>query len=64
MQSTRANRKKASWGDKPCDHPNLDKEYMNGMATGDYVCTTCGETRWGSSWNKEELEKSKPSSSK
>ena len=22
------------------------------MATGDYVCTTCGEADWGPRWNK------------
>lgn len=32
------------WGDKPCDHPNIEKEYMLGAQTGDYVCTQCGIT--------------------
>jgi hypothetical protein len=37
-------------GNPPCDHPQLDKEYYLGSATGDYVCTTCGEQRPGSGW--------------
>jgi len=27
-----------------CSHPELDKEYYLGSDTGDYVCTTCGES--------------------
>lgn len=42
------------WGNKPCDHPTLEKEYEKGMATGDYVCTQCGEAGWGNNWNKKE----------
>lgn len=34
---------KNAWGDKPCDHETLEKEYFNDMATGDYICTKCGE---------------------
>lgn len=40
MQSKKAAELKKSWGDQKCSHPYLDKEYINGMATGDYVCTT------------------------
>ncbi len=32
-----------SWGDKPCDHPNIVKERYLGMHTTDYVCSTCGK---------------------
>jgi hypothetical protein len=40
------------WGDKPCEHDaGLLKEYIKGMATNDYACEICGETRWGSGWN-------------
>ncbi len=53
MQSEEAARRRKEWGDEPCPHPSLEKEYMGGMATGDYVCTTCGETRWGSDWNEK-----------
>lgn len=30
------------WGDKPCDHPQVVKEYHLGTQTGDRVCTKCG----------------------
>ena len=34
-------------GNKPCDHPGeLVKEYDLGTATGDYVCSKCGEPFW------------------
>lgn len=44
------------WGDKPCIHPTLTKEYYRGTQTGDYVCTTCGVAGWGKDWNKKEAE--------
>lgn len=40
-------------GNLPCDHQNLEKEKERGRDTGDYVCTRCGEARWGKDWNKE-----------
>lgn len=40
---------KEKWGNKPCSHPNLSKEYYLSSATGDYICTQCGE-----SFNREE----------
>lgn len=52
MQMRDAAALRQRWGDKPCEHPRLDKEYHLGSATGDYVCTTCGEARWGSKWNE------------
>lgn len=30
------------WGDKPCSHPVVVKEYYLGSNTGDRICTTCG----------------------
>ncbi len=53
MQDTKAAELRKNWGDEPCDHPHLEKEYHLGMDTGDYVCTTCGETGWGPDWNKK-----------
>jgi hypothetical protein len=52
MQMLAAATLKKVWGDKPCEHPVLDKEYHLGAATGDYACTTCGESRAGSDWNQ------------
>jgi len=45
------------WGDKPCDHPHLEKEYYLGAATGDYVCTQCGCSGDGSDWPLKEKKR-------
>ena len=42
MQMSEAARRRKTWGNKPCKHPNTDKEYDLGAQTGDYVCTACG----------------------
>jgi hypothetical protein len=45
------------WGDKPCDHKHLEKEYYHGSATGDYVCKQCGRAGYGENWPaKEKME--------
>lgn len=54
MQLKNALELKKQWGNKPCDHPQLEKEYFQGAQTGDYVCTTCGASNWGKGWNKKE----------
>lgn len=43
---------KEKWGNKPCSHPNLEKEYYFSAQTGEYVCTQCGEV-----FTKEEKDK-------
>lgn len=49
-------RLKEQWiekGSPLCNHPKLLKEKEPlGRDTGDYVCSTCGEDRWGKDWNK------------
>jgi hypothetical protein len=38
---------RAQWvaaGDKPCDHPNTDREYHLGSQTGDIGCLVCGRS--------------------
>ncbi|OMD74241.1 hypothetical protein BSK50_21305 [Paenibacillus odorifer] len=56
MQSDDVEEIRRQWkeknGDKPCNHPNLLKEYYLGSSTGDYVCDQCGMTDSKSSWNK------------
>ena len=47
MQIKEAMKLKEAWGDKPCNHPELAKEYELGAATGDYVCTQCVSSRMG-----------------
>ena len=43
MQSYQATQLRKNWGDKPCNHPNIEKEYYLGSATGDKVCSRCGK---------------------
>ena len=54
MQLEKAQKLKAEWGNKPCEHSDLAKEYHLGAATGDFVCTTCGEAGFGRDWVKRE----------
>lgn len=56
MQAKTARRLREAWGDKPCNHPNLEKEYELGSDTGDYVCTSCGKSGWGRDWNREQQD--------
>jgi len=42
MQTDKAKQLREDWGDKPCDHPSIVKEYYLGTHTMDYVCTVCG----------------------
>lgn len=42
MQYEKAEQLQKEWGDKPCDHPFIEKEYYLGTSTGDRVCSTCG----------------------
>lgn len=43
MQYNRAGEIKTNWGDKPCNHPNIEKEYYLGAQTGDVMCSQCGK---------------------
>lgn len=57
MQTTDAIKLREKWGDKPCNHKNLEKEYHAGSATGDYVCKQCGRAGYGQNWvEKEKME--------
>jgi len=42
MEMKKAQRLRTAWGDKPCDHPDYDRENYLGADTGDKVCTQCG----------------------
>ncbi|MEO5511136.1 MAG: hypothetical protein ABIS27_10960 [Longimicrobiales bacterium] len=44
MQKKRATQLKAEWGDKPCEHAQISKEYDLGKPTGAYVCNSCGKS--------------------
>jgi hypothetical protein len=36
-------RVKDAWGDKPCIHPKIEKEYYTGAYLVNYVCVQCGK---------------------
>ena len=61
MQLEEARALEAGWGKKPCDHPQTEKEYYLGTATGDYVCTTCGKAFWGDKKDEEKKTEEKRS---
>lgn len=42
MKRKRALELQREWGDRPCDHPTLAKEYDLGQRTGNFACTQCG----------------------
>lgn len=42
MQKKRAVALQQEWGDRPCPHPELSREYDHGERTGNYACTQCG----------------------
>jgi len=44
MQMERAEELRRNWGDKPCQHSILQKEYVLGAQTGDLICETCGKS--------------------
>lgn len=54
MNMSEAAKLRIEWNGTHCDHPNLVKEYEGGMATGDYVCSTCGATGWGRNWPEDD----------
>ena len=43
MEYLVAHKLKDSWGDKPCNHPHLEKEYYTGAFLTNYVCSQCGK---------------------
>jgi hypothetical protein len=62
MQAHEAITLQKFWGDKPCDHPELEKECDRGAATGDYVCKRYGQSGWGSQWNRTKTTSTPPTS--
>jgi hypothetical protein len=43
MEYAVVQKQKEAWGDKPCDHPHIEKEYYVGAFLINYVCTQCGK---------------------
>lgn len=60
MQADKAEILRKKWGNKPCNHPDLDKEYILSAQTGDYICTTCGKVFF----SREEAEQDRKNISK
>lgn len=42
MEYFAAQKIKEEWGDKPCDHPRLEKVYYSGAFLINYACIRCG----------------------
>ena len=42
MEYSEALKLRESWGDKPCDHPHLEKMYYSGAFLTVYGCKQCG----------------------
>ncbi len=43
MEYLTAKKVREEWGNKPCDHPEIEKEYYADTHTLDYVCKQCGK---------------------
>ena len=52
MNYSDATRLRENWGDKPCNHPEIEAEVEAGHPSINYVCTTCGKVGVGNTWNK------------
>ncbi len=45
MKQKQALKLRDAWGDSPCEHPALAREYdADGNRTSSYICTQCGRT--------------------
>lgn len=57
MQTKDANKLRERWAKKrnaTCDHRNLEKEFNLEASTGNYICTTCGQSGAGNEWQKKQ----------
>ena len=61
MQLSEATKLAKIWGNKPCSHPSLEKEYFGSADTGDKVCTVCGKAVYDFMGREIGPEKSKKS---
>ncbi len=43
MEYYAAKKLRETWGDKPCEHLKIGKEYYADTHTLDYVCKQCGK---------------------
>ena len=54
IQIDDAKKLREQWNGSDCPHDKLEKEYYLGSATGDFVCSVCGETGPGRNWSKRD----------
>lgn len=57
MQTKDAVKLRERWtkkGNPLCEHRNLEREFNSEVATGNYICTTCGESGLGNEWQKKQ----------
>jgi len=43
MEYYTAQKVKDAWGNKPCDHPHIEREYYSGAFLTNYICVQCGK---------------------
>jgi hypothetical protein len=43
MEYFKAKRLREEWGNKPCEHAKIEKEYYADTHTLDYACRQCGK---------------------
>jgi hypothetical protein len=43
MEYLIAKKLREEWGDKPCNHSKIEREYFGDTHTLDYVCRQCGK---------------------
>lgn len=58
MKQKQAEKLREAWGDAPCAHPALAREYdAGGERTGNYICIQCGRTltfRERAAWQQQQ----------
>jgi hypothetical protein len=42
MEYLKAKKIREEWGEKPCDHPKIEREFYGDTHTLDWVCSQCG----------------------
>lgn len=52
MNFSDAQQLREKWGDKPCEHLQIEAEMEAGHPSLNYVCTICGKVGEGNRWNK------------
>jgi uncharacterized Zn ribbon protein len=43
MEYYLAQKVKEAWGNKPCNHPHIEREYYTGAFLTNYICVQCGQ---------------------